>query len=89
MLDEKITAARALSHFPQAAATEALMVVLRTEQDDVLRTRAAESLAKITGKDIPPDTKAWDNYLHGQRGKDEVAGPTSHDHFLQLIGGKD
>jgi HEAT repeat protein len=63
-LDERIAAARALGHFSQAQATEALLKVLETDKDVALRDRAAESLQKITGKELPADFKAWNDFLH-------------------------
>jgi HEAT repeat protein len=63
-LDERIAAARALGHFSQAQATEALLKVLETDRDVALRDRAAESLQKITGKNLPADFKAWNDFLH-------------------------
>jgi hypothetical protein len=63
-LDERIAAARALGRFSQAQATDALLKVLETEKDVALRDRATESLQKITGKDLPADFKAWNDFLH-------------------------
>jgi HEAT repeat protein len=68
-LDERIAAARALSHFTQAQATEALLKVLETDKDVALRDRAAESLQKITGKELPADFKAWNEFLHPPGGR--------------------
>jgi hypothetical protein len=63
-LDVRKTAARALGHFKQHQASEALLVVLRTEGDIALRGRATMSLREITGKDLPPDAQAWAEALH-------------------------
>jgi HEAT repeat protein len=71
-LDERIAAARALAHFPQYQAAEALVTVLRTDQDVALRNRATESLQEMTGKDLPPDAQAWADFLHTSAGKGEA-----------------
>jgi HEAT repeat protein len=86
--DERIAAARALGHFPQAQATESLMTVLRTDKDIALRNRACESLVKITGKDLPPDAQAWDDYLHHASGK-ESGGSGVLDKVLRLTSGSE
>lgn len=62
--DERLTAVRALAHFNQYQATEALLKVLQTEKDVALRDRATESLQTITGKKLPADAKAWEAELH-------------------------
>jgi hypothetical protein len=69
-MDECIAAARALAHFPQYQAAEALVRTLRTSQDVALRDRAAESLHEMTGQDLPPNAEAWADYLH-KSGKDK------------------
>jgi HEAT repeat protein len=63
--DERLTAVRALAHYNQPQATEALLKVLQTEKDVALRDRATESLQTITGKKLPADAKAWEAELHG------------------------
>jgi HEAT repeat protein len=64
-MDERIAAARALAHFPQYRAAEALVAVLRTEHGSIaLRNRAAESLREMTGEDLPPDAQVWADFLH-------------------------
>lgn len=70
VLNQRIYAARALAHFPQYQSAEALVRVLRTEQDVALRDRATESLREITGQDLPPDAQAWADFLH-KTGKDK------------------
>ncbi len=86
-LDERIAAARALAHYPQYQAAEALVAVLRTEHDVALRNRATESLQEITGKDLPPDAQAWADYLHTSASKGEaLAGKRSlTDKVIKLI----
>lgn len=63
-LDIRIAAARALGNYSHYQATEALVQVLETDRDVALRDRAHESLREATGKDLPPDPKAWDNLIH-------------------------
>jgi hypothetical protein len=67
--DRRIAAARALGNFSHYQATEALVHVLKTEKDAALRNRATESLAQITGKDLPPDAVAWEKMLHQPPGQ--------------------
>lgn len=71
-LDERIAAARALAHFPQYQAAEALVSVLRSEQDVALRNRVTESLQEMTGQDLPPDAQAWTDFVH-KSGNGELA----------------
>jgi len=66
--DRRTAAARALGNFSHYQATEALIHVLRTNKDVALRHRAHESLVEATGKDLPLDAGAWDNYLAQQQG---------------------
>ena len=67
-LDIRIAAARALGHFSHYQATEALVRVLQSEKDAALRDRAHESLQAATGKNLPPDAKAWEEFLHQPHG---------------------
>jgi hypothetical protein len=90
-MDERIAAARALGHFKHYEATEALVNVLKSENDVALRDRVTESLQSATGKDFPADYQAWAEYLH-QAGSGDTAvvenkGPKK---FLDIIltGGK-
>ena len=72
-LDERIAAARALGNFRQYQATEALLEVLQREKDVALRDRAHESLQAATGKSLPRDAKAWEEFLHRpDAGKSDV-----------------
>ncbi len=71
-LNQRIYAARALAHFPQYQAAEALVSVLRTEQDVALRDRATESLREITGQNLPGDAQVWADFLH-KSGKEALA----------------
>lgn len=71
-VDVRLAAARALGHFSHYQAAEALVQVLRTEKDTALRDCAYESLQAATGKKLPPDAKAWEEFLHQPHDK-EVA----------------
>jgi hypothetical protein len=83
-LNQRIYAARALGHFPQYQAAEALVSVLRTEQDVALRNRATESLCAITGKDLPANAEAWSEFLH-KSGKEALAKkPSLSDKLFKL-----
>jgi HEAT repeat protein len=62
-MDERIAAARSLSHFKEYQATAALAGVLKTDQDVALRDRVTESLHSITGKDMPADYQQWSDFL--------------------------
>jgi hypothetical protein len=86
-LDERIAAARALKSFPQYQSTEALLSVLKTEKDVALRDCAAESLQACTGKKLPADYAAWDDFLHHQEGtnKDEGIAAGKKKGFMELI----
>jgi HEAT repeat protein len=86
--DERIVAARALARFSDPKATEALLGVLRTDQDVALRNRARDSLAQITGKDFPADARAWDDFLNRPANPDAVAGKGGFfDKFLRQASG--
>jgi HEAT repeat protein len=76
-LDERIAAARALGNFSQYQAVEALLQVLKTEKDVALHDRAHESLEKATGKKLPPDPQAWEEFLHQSGGKEGGTIPRS------------
>ncbi len=62
--DERTTAARALGHFKNYRATEALVTVLKTDRDEALRDAAHESLVAVTGKKLPKDAAAWEQMLN-------------------------
>lgn len=71
-LNQRIYAARALAHFRQYQAADALISVLRTEQDVALRNRATESLHEITGEDLPANAEAWSEFM-SKSGKEALA----------------
>jgi HEAT repeat protein len=83
--DERLTAVRALAHYHEPQATEALLKILQTEKDIALRDRAAESLQTITGKKLGPDARAWEAELHG--GKPPA--PASQGGFFGLFSKKE
>lgn len=74
-LDVRVAAARALGNFNQPQAAEALVSVLRAEKDVALRVRANESLTAMTGKQLPPDAKAWQEELRLPPGDATAAQP--------------
>jgi hypothetical protein len=84
-LNQRICAARALAHFPQYQAAEALVSVLRTERDVALRNRATESLCEITGKDLPANAEAWSDFLHKSGNEALAKKPTLSDKLLKLV----
>jgi len=84
-MDERIAAARALGHFKHYQATEALVQVLKTEKDVALRDRAHESLVAATGKELPADAVAWENFIHSADGKEALASQNKSSKF-SLIG---
>jgi hypothetical protein len=86
-MDERIAAARALGHFRQYQSTEALVSVLRSQQDVALRDEARSSLVAVTGKDLPADAQAWNSFLNQSAGPDKalVGEPSLKDRVLELI----
>ncbi len=84
-LNQRICAIRALAHFRQYQAAEALISVLRTEQDVALRNRATESLHEITGQDLPANADAWSDFMH-KSGKEALAKkPSLSDKLIKLV----
>jgi hypothetical protein len=63
-MDVRIAAARALSNYKDYRATETLVQVLKKERDVALCDRVHDSLVTVTGKNLPPDAQAWDDFLH-------------------------
>lgn len=63
VLDERLTAIRALGKYPQPDAVETLVKLLETEKDTAIRKCAHESLKESTQKDIAEDGKAWREYV--------------------------
>jgi len=86
-LDERIAAARALGRFRQEQATGALVTVLRSEEDVALRTCAHESLVSATGKELPADAEAWNQFMQNKDSKSPtVREPSFGDKILKLVG---
>lgn len=80
-LDERLTALRALARFKHADAIETLLYVMETEKDVALKRRAHESLQSATGRNLPPDAKAW---------RDMMANPASvaqQPSFIERVSG--
>lgn len=71
--DERMTAARALGRFHSPQASAALVEVLAKEEDPGMQQRAKESLVAITGKELPPDAKMWNEYLSDPRTREAIA----------------
>ncbi len=85
-LDERIAAARALARFSQPQATQALVEVLRGEQDVALRNRAHESLQVATGQHLPPDAQAWSDFVNRTGDSAVVHQPTVGEKFRRVVG---
>jgi hypothetical protein len=88
-ITERLTAVRALGHFKEYQATEALLKVLQTEKDPALRDRAAEALQTITGKNLPADAKAWEAELHAGANGQPAPAPARKGGFFGLFAGKE
>jgi hypothetical protein len=67
ILDERLTAIRALGKYPQADAVDTLVKLLETEKDIAIRKCAHESLVASTKQDIPPDGNAWREFVSSGR----------------------
>jgi HEAT repeat protein len=87
VLDERIVAARALKKYPQYRSTEALILVLKNDKDVALRDCATESLQACTGKNLPADYAAWDDFLHHQQpaNKGDALAGEKKKGFMELI----
>ncbi len=86
--DRRTAAARALGNFSHYEATEALVHVLKNDKDIAMRNRAHEALVKITGKDLPPDGKEWEDYLAQQSGQPPTREPASKIKLTGLLKGE-
>ncbi len=85
VLDERNHAARALAHFSQPQAAEALLFILKTEKDVSLRANAHESLEACTGKKLPLDAQMWDDQLHKQPGQADAVAANQKKGFLDFL----
>lgn len=63
ILDERLTAIRALGKYPQPDAAETLVKLLETEKDTAIRKCAHDALVESQKKEIPADGKAWREYM--------------------------
>jgi hypothetical protein len=63
ILDERLSAIRALGKYPQPDAVDTLVRLLETEKDVAIRKCAHESLVASTKKEIPADGKAWREFV--------------------------
>lgn len=63
ILDERLTAIRALGKYPEPDAVETLIKLLETEKDIAIRKCAHESLKQSQKKDVPEDARAWREYI--------------------------
>jgi hypothetical protein len=67
--DRCAAAARALAHFNDAQATDALLRMMQNKKEDLaLRDVAYLSLRDSTGKVLPNDPQKWDEFLHPRDG---------------------
>lgn len=62
-LDERLAAVRALANFPQPEVAHTLVKLLRTEKDVAMRHRSYSALKTVTGKRLPPDPEAWEQWM--------------------------
>jgi hypothetical protein len=84
--NEKIAAARGLANYNDYKATSALVEVLRKERDNIaLINRAHESLVSATGRDLPADARAWEEFLANPAGSDAPTVSTT-DRLLKTVG---
>jgi HEAT repeat protein len=84
-MDLRLTAIRALGKYNHYEVTETLVKVLKTEKDVAVRDRARDSLVAVTGKRLPADAKAWEDFLHQSGG--QVAPPAQlKNPFAMLVG---
>jgi hypothetical protein len=67
VIDRRLVAIRGLGRYNYPESKETLLYVLENERDAGLRMRAHESLVELTGKNYPPDARAWAQHLHPER----------------------
>lgn len=85
-LDERLTAAQALGRFQSPEATAALADILAREEDIGLQRCAHKSLVTITGKDLPPDGKSWNEYLSNPANREAIASRKPSSSLLGMVG---
>lgn len=61
-VDVRLAATRALGQFPGEQSLRALNLAL-TDRDPAIQLRATESLAKVSGKSLGRNVKAWQEYV--------------------------
>lgn len=61
-VDVRLAATRALGQFPGEQSLRALNLAL-TDRDPAIQLRATESLAKVSGKSLGQNVKAWQEYV--------------------------
>jgi hypothetical protein len=86
--DAKAIQVSSLGSFQNFRGLQALVEVLRTEQDVALRSRAHESLQVATGKELPPDATVWADFLYKAGGQDSAVArePSFKDKVPRLTG---
>ncbi len=62
-IDVRIAATRALGQFDHHQAAAALVTILKEEKDVALRYQARLSVEALTGKEMPAQPEAWDQYF--------------------------
>lgn len=63
-MDVRLAAIRAIGNYEgDAKAAQVLVNVMNTNKDVAIRGRAHEALVSITGQDLPPEPKAWNDWL--------------------------
>lgn len=85
-LDERLTAARELGRFQSPQAAAALAEVLSKENDVGLQRRLHESLVKITGQNLPPDGRAWSDWVNDPSNQQFIVQRKPSSSLLQLVG---
>jgi hypothetical protein len=86
-MDCRLAAVRALGHYSRNyEVTETLVKVLGTEKDVAMRDRAHEALVAATGKNLPPDAKQWEEYLHQSNTRDGKPAAEPNKFWAVLVG---
>jgi HEAT repeat protein len=85
-LDLHIAAARALGHLRTKESVEALVDVLKSNQE-ALQVPAHEALVAASGRHLPPDPQAWDDLLQKAKkdGTEVVVEPSFTDRVLDVL----
>jgi hypothetical protein len=85
-LDVRSAAARALGHFRTKESTDALLAILRSEQEP-LHVPAYDGLVLATGRHLPPDPAVWDDLLQKapKNGNEIIVEPTFTDRLTEIV----